>query len=129
MFWRARLGGASVLCIGYGQGADALLLRVVQPGPTISPSSMAIEYASYPLYRKLREYLRESSGGPEISNVLWQREERQNVRFHGMRCELCGTVQFPIARVCIACKTSEVARRPGTYAAVLKQSRSDSGLD
>lgn len=99
--------GDLVLCAGYGEGADALLLRVLRTGPPIPTGSTAIEYASYALWRKSREYLRESSGGPEISNVLWKREERQNVRLHGTKCRVCGTVQFPIARVCGACRSAD----------------------
>jgi uncharacterized OB-fold protein len=39
--------------------------------------------------------------------VLWKREERQNIRLHGSKCEICRTVQFPMTRVCVACRSSE----------------------
>lgn len=99
--------GDLILCAGYGDGADALLLRAIRPGPPLPVEQGTIQYASYPLYRKSREYLRDSSGGAEISNVLWKREERQNVRFHGTKCQICGTVQFPITRVCAACRSAD----------------------
>ncbi len=99
--------GDLILCTGYGDGADALVLRVLRPGPPIQTETATIDYASYQLYRKSREYLRESSGGAEISNVLWKREERQNVRLHGTKCQVCGTVQFPITRVCAACRSAD----------------------
>jgi hydroxymethylglutaryl-CoA synthase len=51
--------------------------------------------------------MRENAGGPEVSNVLWKLEERQNIRLRGSRCPKCGSVQFPMARVCAACKNTE----------------------
>jgi uncharacterized OB-fold protein len=48
--------------------------------------------------------------GPDISNVLWKREERQNVRLHGAECPKCGAVQFPTTRFCTACRNSEGLR-------------------
>ena len=83
------------------------MLRVVRPAPAGSPEDRAIEYSSYPLWLKSRQFLREASGAPEVSNVLWKREEHQNIRFHGTRCGICGRVQFPITRVCGACRSSE----------------------
>ncbi len=99
--------GDLILCTGYGDGADALLLRVVRPAPAFAQEDRTIEYPSYPLWRKSRDFLRESSGAPEVSNVLWKFEEHQNIRLHGTRCEVCGRVQFPITRVCGACRSSE----------------------
>ena len=99
--------GDLILCIAYGDGADALLLRVIQPGPPAEAPQAILDYPSYALYRKSREFLREASGGAEISNVLWKREERQNIRLHGSKCNICGTVQFPMTRVCVACRSSE----------------------
>jgi uncharacterized OB-fold protein len=35
---------------------------------------------------------------------MFEKEERQNVRLHGMRCSKCETVQFPAAPLCVACR-------------------------
>jgi len=100
--------GDLILAIAYGDGADAVLLRaaaateVVWPRETNCPT-----YKSYALYRKSRDYMRQEDRAPEMSNVLWKKEERQNVRLHGTKCPECGTVQFPITRVCTACRNSE----------------------
>jgi uncharacterized OB-fold protein len=97
-----------ILAIAYGNGADAILLRVVAASPPVAlADQQAIAYSSYARYRKSREYLWQEGGGAEISNVLWKKEERQNIRLHGTRCPECGTVQYPIARVCIRCRNSE----------------------
>ncbi|MBI3697512.1 MAG: hydroxymethylglutaryl-CoA synthase family protein [Acidobacteria bacterium] len=100
--------GDYILVIGYGDGADAMLFRAVRNGDRrLAPDPHGIPYPSYQIYRKLRDYLRLRVGGAEVSNVLWEREETQNVRLHGTRCPRCGLVQFPIARVCSACRNAE----------------------
>lgn len=101
--------GDLILALAYGDGADAVLLRCNAPVPLSGRTDTAppIPFPSYARYRKSREYLRQDSSGPEISNVLWKKEERQNVRLHGTRCPECGVVQFPITRVCAACRNSQ----------------------
>jgi 3-hydroxy-3-methylglutaryl CoA synthase len=102
--------GDLILAIAYGDGADGFLLRVTDEiakvrRPSIQPESRTIEYRSYPIYRKLREALRTGTA-PEMSNVLWEREEPQNIRLHGTFCPKCGTMQFPVTRVCVSCHNS-----------------------
>ena len=99
--------GDLILCAGYGDGADALLFRSISPGPGLLRDSKTIDAGTYPLFRKSRHYLLEGSGGAEISNVLWKREASQNVRLHGTRCPVCSRVQFPITRICSACRNTE----------------------
>src|SRR5205085_10393668 len=36
--------GALILCTAYGEGADAVLLRVIRSGPPIQPETNTIEY-------------------------------------------------------------------------------------
>ncbi len=97
-----------ILAIGYGDGADGFILRCVTPAPPLDIAEPgALSYSSYPVYRKSRDFLREDSRGPEISNVLWKKEERQNVRLHGTKCMECGTMQFPLTRVCCRCRNTE----------------------
>ena len=99
--------GDLILCVGYGDGADALLFRITAPAPSVTPDPHSIEYSTYPLFRKSRAYLRESSGAAEISNVQSKHEEPQNIRLHGTKCRVCGTVAFPITRICGACRNNE----------------------
>jgi hydroxymethylglutaryl-CoA synthase len=99
--------GDLILCVGYGDGADALLFRALSPGARILRDSKTIKVATYPLFRKSRDYLREGSGDAEISNVLWKREAQQNVRLHGTKCPVCCRVQFPITRICSACRNPQ----------------------
>ncbi len=104
--------GDFVLAVAYGEGADAFLFRVTDaiaslPRPVTQPGPPPIEYPSYTVYRKLREFLKTRAGGMEVSNVLWEREEPQNVRLHGTFCPRCGRLQFPMTRVCSGCRSAE----------------------
>jgi 3-hydroxy-3-methylglutaryl CoA synthase/uncharacterized OB-fold protein len=95
--------GDLILAIAYGDGADGFLFRALGDGGRLRPDTSTMEYPTYPVYRKLREYLRAGGGSTEISNVLLRREETQNVRLHGSLCPQCGALQFPTAKVCAAC--------------------------
>jgi hydroxymethylglutaryl-CoA synthase len=103
---RARVGDV-ILCIGYGEGADGFLFRVTDGISKLARPLLTQEaaqaYSSYQVYRKLRDFLREETTGPEVSNVLWERQESQNVRLHGTFCSACGTLEFPIAPICGHC--------------------------
>jgi hydroxymethylglutaryl-CoA synthase len=99
---RAKTGDL-ILALAYGDGADGFLFRALGDGGRLRQESAPMEYPTYQVYRKLRDYWRTSGGSAEISNVFLRREETQNVRLHGSLCPQCGTLQFPIAKVCGAC--------------------------
>ncbi|HEV8716902.1 MAG TPA: 3-oxoacyl-[acyl-carrier-protein] synthase III C-terminal domain-containing protein [Candidatus Binatia bacterium] len=102
--------GDRLLLLAYGEGADGLLLRVTAEISTRSPSGSLSDhlsekrlYPSYQIYKKMREYYAENKDGADLSNVFLAKEEKQNVRLYGTHCLRCGTRQYPLARVCIAC--------------------------
>jgi hydroxymethylglutaryl-CoA synthase len=95
--------GDLILAIAYGDGADGFLFRALGDGGRLRMDSATMDYPTYQVYRKLRDYRRVAGGGAEISNVFLRREETQNVRLHGSLCPQCGLLQFPIAKVCGAC--------------------------
>lgn len=95
--------GDLVLAIAYGDGADAFLFRALVRRGGPNQDSPTMEYSTYQVYRKLRDYRRAAAGSTEISNVLLRREESQNVRLHASLCPQCATLQFPIAKVCGSC--------------------------
>jgi hydroxymethylglutaryl-CoA synthase len=100
--------GAVILVIGHGDGADALLFRVTdqkQKQATQISDSLTLEIPSYGIYRKLRDFTRVATEeGAVISNVMFEKEEKQNVRLHATRCSHCETVQFPPTVVCVKCR-------------------------
>jgi hydroxymethylglutaryl-CoA synthase len=100
---RAKAGDL-ILAIAYGDGADGFLFRALGDGNRLRPAGATMDYPTYQVFRKLRDYWSATGGSAEISNVLLRREETQNVRLHGSLCPQCGTLQFPIAKVCVACR-------------------------
>lgn len=108
--------GDIILVAAYGNGADALVFRVTdsirkyKSSVAISRQAARVLYASYTQYRKARDYFRHADNGLEISNVLYAKEEHQNIRLHGSECSHCGTRQFPVTQVCVSCKRADQLR-------------------
>jgi 3-hydroxy-3-methylglutaryl CoA synthase len=103
--------GEYIVVAGYGEGADAVLLRTTDElSRRRAPQSWkhwvesSQRLASYEKYLKFRRIVGGENGGEAINNVLEFKELKQDIRMYGSRCESCGTVQFPLARVCIKCK-------------------------
>jgi 3-hydroxy-3-methylglutaryl CoA synthase len=106
--------GDRLLLLAYGEGADGFVLRVTEEITRRALSRSLSDhlsekrlYPSYTIFRKMREYYAENEEGPELSNVFLAKEEKQNVRLYGTQCLRCGTRQYPIARVCIACQNHD----------------------
>ena len=102
--------GDRLVLLGYGDGADGFVLRVTEAitSRTLAQSvsdhlSEKRLYPSYQIFKKMRTYYAEHEDGPELSNVFLAKEDKQNVRLYGSQCPRCGTKQYPITRICIAC--------------------------
>jgi 3-hydroxy-3-methylglutaryl CoA synthase len=106
--------GDWIVVAGYGEGAEAVLLRATDALPA-HRAAMAwqawvdagIPLPSYEKYLKHRRIVPVEVGGEAINNVLEYKELKQDLRLYGSRCAACGAVQYPIARVCIACGARE----------------------
>lgn len=106
--------GELVLVFSYGDGADAILLRVteeIRNRPLLSSLAEHLEeknlYPSYSIYRKMRSYYQDNIEASELSNVLLEKEESQNIRLHGTLCLSCNTRQYPITKICGACRNHD----------------------
>ncbi len=106
--------GDRLLLLAYGDGADGFLLQVTDEIGKRSLSRSLSDhlsekrlYPSYQIYKKMREYYAENEDGADLSNVFLAKEEKQNVRLYGTHCLRCGTRQYPLARVCIACQNHD----------------------
>jgi hydroxymethylglutaryl-CoA synthase len=109
--------GDLILVANYGDGADAIILRVTenietlkrdQGRKTLSERKIPISYERYLNWRKLvpvHELFRPASPPPSIT-CLW-RESRGVLAFHGNRCRDCGYPQYPPQRVCARCRTKD----------------------
>jgi 3-hydroxy-3-methylglutaryl CoA synthase len=102
--------GDRILLLAHGDGADAFVFEVTPEIANLRRPRACFEsrrsvYPTYQVYRKLREFLRNTDEA-ELSTVRWNHDETQNVRLHGARCSQCGTMQFPIPKVCVHCRAT-----------------------
>ncbi|MFC1966630.1 hydroxymethylglutaryl-CoA synthase [Chloroflexota bacterium] len=109
--------GDRILYVNYGDGVDAYILGVTEQIENIrnrrgikhhlASKSMLPTYEKYVRFRNLMEWEAERRP-PDISSlpVLW-RERNQILRLHGHKCRQCGTIQYPIQRVCTWCQTKD----------------------
>ena len=65
---------------------------------------MLPNYSAYAGFRHLMERERYV---PKSSPVIYWRDARQELNFHGARCKGCGTVQYPPQRICTNCHTKD----------------------
>jgi 3-hydroxy-3-methylglutaryl CoA synthase len=105
---RAQAGDLILAC-GYGEGADAILLRATGARVAVAASvAQQVEVKrtlpSYGRYARFRRLVRKESGaGDQSSPVIAFRDRRELLPLSGGKCPACGTVQFPKHRVCIEC--------------------------
>ncbi|MFQ5825814.1 MAG: OB-fold domain-containing protein [Dehalococcoidia bacterium] len=114
--------GDRILLANYGDGADAYILEV-QEGIEKLRGKRGIKkhlasrlpmpnYEKYLRFRRLVEFEPERRPPDQSAlTVLW-RESSQVLRFHGGKCRECGTIQFPIQRVCGVCRSREYEEVP-----------------
>lgn len=107
--------GDRILLASYGDGADIFLLQVTNRIGTIKgkrgikrnlASKMIMR--SYDEYLAYREYAAsdpEKPGGASASII--HRERDAIYRLHGVKCRVCGTLQYPPQRVCTNCQTKD----------------------
>ena len=106
---RAKAGDL-ILVAGYGDGADALLLRATGAPVGGAAASVARQIEvkrtlpSYGRYARFRKLVRKESETADVSTpvALW-RDRKELLPLYGGKCPKCGTVQFPKHRVCIEC--------------------------
>jgi 3-hydroxy-3-methylglutaryl CoA synthase/uncharacterized OB-fold protein len=105
--------GDLVVVAAYGEGADALVFRATgalaaaRPRPQASCLAGGMPMASYEKYLKARNVLPVDYQGEPFPTYLEWKELKQDIRLYGSRCEACGLVQYPMARVCLGCKARE----------------------
>ena len=81
--------------------------RCPRAGPRRSPSRLAGAHAGAvvrALAARARRAARPTSAARRCRPYIEWKELKQDVRLYGSRCEACGLVQYPQARVCIGCQ-------------------------
>ena len=105
--------GDFIVVAGYGEGADALVFRATEHLPAARPRALAeclaggIPVPSYERYLQARGVLPADAPGELVPTYIEWKELKQDVRLYGSRCEACGLVQYPQARVCVGCRAQE----------------------
>lgn len=107
--------GDRMVVAAFGEGAEALLFRAAdgvaaaagRPGVGAA-IERKLPLPSYERYLKYRRIIGLDDTPVElVSNVLEARELQQDTRLYGTRCDGCGLVQYPMARVCLSCKARD----------------------
>jgi 3-hydroxy-3-methylglutaryl CoA synthase len=103
--------GDRLLFLSYGDGCDAFVLRATEKLEGLRKGRGLKAHLetrralpSYQKYLKFRGLLLEDRAfAPFSSPIIYWREQRQYLRFHGVRCRSCGRTQYPMVRVCRGC--------------------------
>jgi uncharacterized OB-fold protein len=111
--------GDKILLISYGNGIDVFILQVTEYIEKIrnrrglkghlTPKKDVPDYASYAQWRGIinaEAAARRPASSPPSSSALW-RERDKVLRLHGVKCNNCGTKQFPPQRVCTKCRARD----------------------
>jgi hydroxymethylglutaryl-CoA synthase len=108
------------LLAGYGNGSDAFLFMVKEDVNEIKGKRRGVKthlerkkmvpnYSTYLMWRKLVQ-----TPSPRVpmyvsyptATAIW-RERKRIYPLHGVKCRVCGTIQYPPQRVCIKCHAKD----------------------
>ncbi|MBN1848721.1 MAG: hydroxymethylglutaryl-CoA synthase family protein [Deltaproteobacteria bacterium] len=105
--------GDTILLASYGDGAEAFLFKVTDEIVQMKKRrgiegylNTGIPLATYEKYLSYRNLLESKPGEPFRllpSATSYWRDQNSILSFHGSKCRNCGTVGFPIQRVCYTC--------------------------
>ncbi|MDP2725904.1 MAG: 3-oxoacyl-[acyl-carrier-protein] synthase III C-terminal domain-containing protein, partial [Dehalococcoidia bacterium] len=103
--------GDRLLFLSYGDGCDAFVLRATERLEKLRGKLSLKAYlvdkraiSSYQKYLKFRGMLVEEKPHEVFSSpIMYWREQKQYLRFHGVKCQACGRIQYPMVRVCRGC--------------------------
>ncbi|RJR46393.1 MAG: 3-hydroxy-3-methylglutaryl CoA synthase [Desulfobacteraceae bacterium] len=107
--------GDRLLCVGYGDGCDAIIFKVTEGIEKVKGKS-GLRQSLLESKRYVKDYVtflewkgivrRERGPGKpvqEVSLTSLRRDWREVIRFYGSKCKSCGTIQYPPQRVCTGC--------------------------
>jgi len=109
--------GDRFLLGNYGDGCDVLVLRTTRENNN-RKDKRGIKFhlrskaalPSYGRYLRLRGLFEKEAAPyaplPSSLPIIW-RDRKQIYSLHGCKCQRCGTVQFPIQRICTNCQAKD----------------------
>lgn len=105
--------GDTLLLGSYGDGADACLFEISDEIRSLADRrgmrwhlARRAELASYETYLRFRNLFpteHDRRGGAGLSATVHFRDRNEDISLHAHKCRRCGTLQFPLQRVCIRC--------------------------
>lgn len=111
--------GDNILLANYGNGADAFVFKVTDKikemtsargmKRNLASKHVIDDYSAYLSYRGILPGTADIYPIPfgNTSAPAMFREVDKNFRFHGVKCDNCGTLQFPPQRVCAKCHAKD----------------------
>jgi len=103
-----------IILAAHGDGADALLFTATDKVKSLAPRAgikgnlkRKAPLFSYEQYAKFRKMTKRERAIPKASPVIHYRDKETEFGFLGERCKSCGTVQFPLNRVCSVCRSKD----------------------
>ncbi len=103
--------GDHIVCTSYGEGSDAFLVKATDRLDRERANHRGTQYVSskamLPSYGRFLTYKKEIEvGWPEwerSSVAKYWRDENWLLPLYGMKCNNCGTLQYPVRRICSVC--------------------------
>jgi 3-hydroxy-3-methylglutaryl CoA synthase len=102
--------GEVAVVAGYGEGADAFILRVTDRATARRPKASVADLIetgellhSYEELLEARNLIKLDPPEPKVSAVQYARDIEMELPLKGGRCRACATVQFPAWRICRSC--------------------------
>lgn len=109
--------GDRILLASYGNGSDALVLQVTEQIDKIKgrrgmkghleSKKVIDDYKQYLIWRGILPIEPRKETVAFISAPALWRERDANLRFYGVKCQVCGTIQYPPQRVCTKCHAKD----------------------
>lgn len=111
--------GEKILVVGFGQGADAVILETTARLAALQPQRGPARYLqqrrpfkNYTMFLSLRNQLDIDFGlraerDNRTSQSAFYRRRRDITGMAGGRCSSCGTLQFPSSLVCVKCGATD----------------------
>jgi hydroxymethylglutaryl-CoA synthase len=103
-----------IVLAAHGDGADALLFTTTDKLGSLPPRvgikgnlARKATLFSYEQYVKFRKMTKRQRPVPKASPVIHWRDRDTEFGFMGEKCQNCGTVQFPLNRICTICHTKD----------------------
>jgi 3-hydroxy-3-methylglutaryl CoA synthase len=105
--------GQRLLVVGYGDGADALLLETTPVVERLEGRrgvawhvARRADLKSYDMYLRFRQFIaseHDRRAGAGLSATKHFRDRDEDITLLAQRCRRCGQAQFPRQRVCFSC--------------------------